>query len=195
MNKLTFCANQIKRLASKAFFPSAPEGIAELAYTLDKYTASEDHAIRVIDAAVIRRFGPEEKQEDRCPGPSDLWGICHEISDQRPAGKECDPACMDCQGSSWRVIERNGVEGSQRCACGERPASQAALDEHWRKEKARIGSEERAAYARWREDFARDPAFAGAKHIQPASEAEIESLKAEQARNRGLSGKESEAIA
>lgn len=126
--KLKFCGQQIKRLASKPFFPTAKEGIEELAYTLDTFTKSSEHAKRVVDAAVLSRFGAEGKVDDRCPGPADLRDLCSEVASCAPHG-EASPDCQFCEGTGY---EDKG-NGFDRCRCGGIPMSDQSRTEWSRK--------------------------------------------------------------
>lgn len=112
-----FCVEQVKRLASKPFFLA--DGAPELAEILLRYAASDDHAKRVVDAAVIRGFG--EHGEDRCPGPHDLWVLCRDIPASAVSIREASHNCPYCTGTGWEVVTIRGNEGVRRCRCGGSP--------------------------------------------------------------------------
>lgn len=125
--KLEFCGKQVKRLASKAFFPTTKEGKEELAYTLDSFTKSTAHAERVINAAVLSKFGADGKLEDRCPGPADLAELCGRIAPS--VAQEASPNCEFCAGNGF---EDTGA-GYGRCRCGGSPMSNKSRIEWSRK--------------------------------------------------------------
>ena len=153
--KQAFCAQQIKRLASKPFFPTAREGIQELAYVLDAATQSTDHARRVVDAAIMRKFGNEGKAEDRCPGPADLAEMCRDISansDRREALFSCDY----CHGDGFEPVVSELSESVARCRCGGVPMSDSSRLESYRRAAAAQTPAEKRAHEEWKNEVMRN---------------------------------------
>lgn len=115
-----FCASQIARLVAKPFFVA--EAAPELARILFEQCANDDHAERIINAAIQRKFGPHDKIEDRCPGPADLAMLCAEVVPERVELVTARSDCPDCGGTGWKIVERGGVTGATRC-CGTAPGN------------------------------------------------------------------------
>lgn len=115
MKTKKFCGAQIKRLAAKRFFPV--DGAASLAEVLFDHVRSDDHAKRVIDKALLMRFGNPDNPEARCPEPVELAELCREVAPV--VMQEAKGTCKYCAGSGFEVSE----DGAKRCRCGGFPMS------------------------------------------------------------------------
>ena len=104
-------------LAAKPFY--RPEMGPVLVKILDKYCQSLTHKTTVCERAVEMKFGPEDRQEDRCPGPAELKELCEQV----PAvtGYEAKRDCQFCAGAGYEMDEKRG--GALRCRCGGTPMS------------------------------------------------------------------------
>jgi hypothetical protein len=147
-SKLQFCAAQVKRLSSKPFFPSMHEGVQELVYVLNSCTKSEDHAERVISAAVLRRWGNDGT--DRCPSPADIADLCGRVP-ATATKREASPDCRYCEGSGFEEAKTGGV---RRCRCGGTPMSSESRLAQYARERAAMTPEKRAEYSAWADSFA-----------------------------------------
>jgi hypothetical protein len=74
--------------------------------------ADDDHAGRMINAAIQRKFGLQDKTEDRCAGPFDLAILCTGFVPERA---ELVTARPDCGGMGWKIVERGGVTRATCC--------------------------------------------------------------------------------
>jgi hypothetical protein len=116
-----FCAEQIMRLSVfRDSFPFEDEGRRELGMQIKRLAKSEEHARRIIDAAIT---------EQRCPTPARLNAIAEDL----PASGKGIPlpaGCARCHGYGNVSFERppdSGYWFSERCACA-RGRHLAALD-------------------------------------------------------------------
>lgn len=97
-------------LVAKPFY--RPEMGPVLVAVLDKFCQSDDHRRRVCEKAILMRFGPEDRQEDRCPGPAELAELCAQVP--ASVGRQASPDCEICVGTGWKITSL----GLIRCPCG-----------------------------------------------------------------------------
>lgn len=98
---------QVARLAQMQGFPREPAAIRELVLALQ-------HA-RDLDTAavVVSAFLENAISDTRCPMPSEIRRACYATQDEaRP-----DPDCSRCGGDGWKIVERAGISGADRCDC------------------------------------------------------------------------------
>ncbi len=133
-------------LAAKPFYRSDQGPV--LVRILDQHCQSNEHRRRVCEAAVLLRFGPEDKLEDRCPGPAELAELCAQIPAADPAG-EASPDCKFCQGDGFEPTQN----GARRCRCGGSPMTDESRAEFYRREMMRESPAERLAMAEWASDL------------------------------------------
>jgi hypothetical protein len=56
------------------------------------------------------------------PKPGDIYTIIKGLRTEVQAWKPLDPenACPECQGTKWKIVVVNGIEGAERCECKSR---------------------------------------------------------------------------
>jgi hypothetical protein len=121
--QLEFYSAQVLRLGTLRFFPSDPDVRGELVNLLWRWSHSEQHAQRVIDAALQTGFGDSGRE---CPTAVDLKALCETVSVEAP--EELRPAnetCGACGGTGWELTQVRGrgvfadrmYEARRRCRC------------------------------------------------------------------------------
>ena len=133
-----------RTLAGKPFYRDSMGPV--LVNVLDRHCSSDEHRRRVCDAAVIRKFGPAERQEDRCPGPAELAELCAEISPHAQRG-EASMDCQYCHGDGYEYVRENAV---CRCRCGGIPMSDQSRIAQYRRESSTMTPAEREEQERWK---------------------------------------------
>lgn len=110
-----FCKKQIGRLESLPYFPRTSEGIGELIDRLLKVARDEEHAKATVTTLC---------DWSTCPTPHDLARVAWELDSERDQGASA--GCAKCNGTGFRVIERNGISAAAPCSCAPKPKVEAA---------------------------------------------------------------------
>ena len=104
---------QISRLGQMRGYPREPPALRELVLAL-RTASTLEQATGVITALL-----EQATTETWCPMPGDIQRVCNAL--RLPFLP--DPACGTCDGSGWRIVERGGLSGADRCTCwARRPA-------------------------------------------------------------------------
>lgn len=95
----------IGRLCGLPFPPPLFEGWTALIDSLARVSEDESHAEKIVDSF---------KGAERCPSVGDIEKVAWETRsrDRRP-----DSQCPRCGGTGFRIIERRGLTGAERCNC------------------------------------------------------------------------------
>ena len=104
---------QVKRLAAYHGYDNLKH---ELLRVLKTDAVSDEHAQRIVTHMLDTRR-PNENGFISCPTPAELIDCAGQVPARLNQRKEADKNCTICGGSGWRIIERKGMSGADRCAC------------------------------------------------------------------------------
>lgn len=111
MNQITrrFAAKQIGRLRGRMYDPQESQ-LDDLIDALMAGAESPEHATEAIDKLADDSIG-------ECPTRADINRVLHETrrTERRPLAE-----CSQCGGSGWRIMEKRGVSGAEKCDCWRR---------------------------------------------------------------------------
>lgn len=111
---------QIRRLSGQPFFKADEFAMRELVDTLVAVAEDDGHAQSIVSECLGL---VDEDERPVCAAPQDIKRIAFQTrrTELRPQAE-----CPRCSGSGWRVRERNGFSGAERCDCWKRaPLSDA----------------------------------------------------------------------
>jgi hypothetical protein len=104
---------QLKRLAGYYGYQDVK---FELLRVLGKHAASDEHAERIVTLILDTRR-PNENGFLTCPTPAELIDYAAQVPSTTGQMRLPDRNCTMCLGSGWRVVERKGISGADRCPC------------------------------------------------------------------------------
>lgn len=106
-----FAKRQLRRMSGLDGFPQEPEAAEELLKAMMTFPIERDAEEFVTDWIARNPVCPKPSNLRRTTGPEQREWV--------PSWAEKKPQCPTCSGTGWRIVERNGMSGAQRCACTE----------------------------------------------------------------------------
>lgn len=174
----TFCMYQIERLTGAfpdmRFYKAA--ALEELANWLEAKAKGDEHR-----AAELVTEVTEFAEIPSISAMNAVWARMFP-----PPIHEAKANCADCDGTGWVMVKCDGGEAAKRCKCGPPPSS----DPGRMRELPKLTQSEKTEMRRLNERFAAELSESIAPRLrvpvaQSVTDADIQSIKAQQERNRG----------